>query len=97
MQPSRSPWASPIVLVPKKNRNLWFHIDYLWLKSATHKDVHPLLRVDGIWSSPGKIQYFSSLDLASRYWQVVLDKETQIKSSFSIFKGLYEFIRMPFV
>ena len=96
VQPSASPWASPVVLVSKKDGSLRFCVDYRRLNSITCKDVYPLPRVDDILSALGESQYFLSLDLASGYWQVELDEDARVKSSFTTFKGLYEFTRMPF-
>jgi len=44
--PTKSPWASPIVLVPKKDGSLWFCIDYRKVNEITHKDAYPIPRVD---------------------------------------------------
>ena len=96
VQPSSSPWASPVVLVPKKDGTLRFCIDYRRLNSITRKDVYPLPRVDDILIALGESKYFSSLDLASGYWQIELDKDARKKSAFTTYNGLYEFIRMPF-
>lgn len=64
VQPSSSPWASPVVLVPKKDVSLRFCVDYRRLNAVTRKDVYPLPRVDDILDAA---RYFSSLDLASGY------------------------------
>ena len=96
IRPSASPWASPVVLVPKKDGNLRFCVDYRRLNAITRKDVYPLPRVDDILDALGGACYFSSLDLASGYWQVTLDEDARTKSAFTTFKGLYEFTRMPF-
>ena len=96
IQPSCSPWASPIVLVPKKDGKLRFCVDYRRLNAITTKDVFPLPRVDDILDALGGAKYFSSLDLLSGYWQVQLDEEAVKKSAFITFNGLYEFTRMPF-
>jgi len=74
VQPSSSPWASPVVLVPKKDGTLRFCIDYQRFNSITRKDVYPLPRVDDILTALGDSKYFSSLDLASGYWQIELDE-----------------------
>ena len=96
VQPSSSPWASPVVLVPKKDGTLRFCIDYRRLNAITWKDVYPLPRVDDILIAFGESKYFSSLDLASGYWQIELDEDAKRKSAFTTYNGLFEFIRMPF-
>ncbi len=62
----------------------------------TRKDVYPLPRIDDILDALGGTQYFSTLDLASGYWQVELNDDAKAKSAFTTFKGLYEFTRTPF-
>ena len=96
VQPSSSPWASPVVLVTKKDGTLRFSIDYRQLNTITRKDVYPLPRVDDILIALGESKYFSSLDLASGYWQIELDEDARKKSAFTTYRGLFEFIRMPF-
>ena len=96
VQPSKSPWASPVVLVPKKDGSLRFCVDYRKLNRITRKDVYPLPRVDDIFDTLNGARYFTSLDIASGYWQVELDEQAREKSAFTTYHGLYEFIRMPF-
>ena len=67
VQPSKSPWASPVVLVPKRDGSLRFCVDFQKLNSVARKDVYPLPRVDDIFDTPNGTRYFSSLDLASGY------------------------------
>ena len=57
-QPSISPWASPIVLVRKKDGSLWFCIDYRHLNSVTKADTYPLPRIDDLLDQLGKSKYF---------------------------------------
>ena len=79
VQPSSSPWASPVVLVPKKDGRLRFCVDFRRLNALTTKDVYPLPRVDDILDALGNAKYFSTLDLASGYWQVPLDDDARPK------------------
>ena len=64
---SWSPWASPVVLVPKRDGSLRFCVDYCKLNSITRKDVFPLLRVDDILDTLSGTKFFTSLDLATGY------------------------------
>ena len=96
VQPSISPWASPVVLVPKKDGSQRFCVDYRRLNAITKRDVYPLPRIDDILDMAGSAHYLSTLDLASGYWQVELAPDAREKSAFSTHRGLFEFTRMPF-
>ena len=85
-----------MVLVPKKDGSLRFCVDFRRLNSVTRKDVYPLPRVDDILDTLGNARYFTTLDLASGYWQVPLDEDARPKTAFTTHQGLYEFVRMPF-
>jgi hypothetical protein len=93
---STSSWASPIVVVKKKNGNLRFCIDYRKLNSYTEQDKYPLPLISDIFDSLEGARWFSSLDLASGYWQMEVAEEDKKKTAFISKHGLYEFNRMPF-
>ena len=92
----KSPWASPIVLVAKRDGSTRFCVDYRRLNSITKMDVFPLPRVDESLDLLSESRYFSTLDLSSGYWQVKMDQESVEKTAFTTHSGLYEFLVMPF-
>ena len=93
---STSPWASPVVIVPKKDGSLRFCIDYRKLNNTTVKNCYPLPNIDDIFSSLGQARYFSCLDLKSGYWQIAMHEADKPKTAFVSHQGLYEFNVMPF-
>ena len=82
IEPSDSPWSSPVVLVTKKDGGTRFCVDYRRLNDATVKDAYPLPRIDDTLDMLAGKQWFSILDLASGYWQVSLSQEAKVKSTF---------------
>ena len=93
---SSSPWASPIVLVKKKDGSTRFCVDYRKLNSITRKDAYPLPRIDDTLDTLHGSMWFTTLDLASGYWQVEVEKRNQHRTAFSTPNGLFEFKVMPF-
>jgi hypothetical protein len=93
---SNSPWASPVVLVRKKDGEWRFCVDYRRLNSITTKDVYPLPRIDDALSRLEGSRYFSILDMQAGYWQVEVDEQDRAKTAFITADGLYEFRVMPF-
>ena len=96
IRPSNSPWSSPIVLVRKRDGSWRFCVDFRKLNSVTHKDAYPLPWIDETLESLGGSIYFTTLDLASGYWQVELQEADKEKTAFSTPNGHYEFNVMPF-
>ena len=96
IEASDSPWSSPVVLVMKKDGGTRFCIDYRQLNDATIKDTYPLPRIDDTLDMLAGKQWFSTLDLASGYWQVSLSQEARVKTAFATHSGLFQFRVMPF-
>lgn len=96
IKPSSSPWSSPIVLVRKKDGSIRFCVDYRQLNQVTRKDSYPLPRVEEALASLKKARWYSTLDLASGYWQVKMHQKDMDKTAFTTPMGLFEFQRMPF-
>ena len=70
IQRSTSPWASPVVLVRKKDGSLQFCIDLRKLNNQTVKDAQSLPRIEDSLNCLDEATIFTSLDLQSGYWQV---------------------------
>ena len=96
IQPSLSPWASPVVVVDKKDHTQRFCVDYRRLNAVTKPDKYPLPRVETLLESFREANWFSGLDLASGYWQVEMSRNDKEKTAFVVEGGLYEFNVMPF-
>ena len=96
IQPSNSPWASPIVLVRKKNGSMRMCVDYRKLNAVTRKDAYPIPRIDNTLDTLSGSKWFSTLDLISGYWQVEVNKEDREKTAFCTHEELFEFKVMPF-
>ena len=96
IQPSSSPLASPVVLAKRKDGLLRFCVDYRMLSAVTRKDAYALPRIDGTLDELAGSKWFSTLDLASGYWQVGMHPDDGEKTAFCTTDGLFEFNIMPF-
>jgi len=101
IEPSQSPWASPCFLVPKKGGNgklaaKRLVIDYRGLHLITKKNSYPLPRIDDIINRLRSSKYFTTLDLASGFYQIEMEEESIKKTAFISREGLYKFNVLPF-
>ncbi|KZS07756.1 Uncharacterized protein APZ42_028454 [Daphnia magna] len=69
IEPSSGPWASPVVLVKKKDGSWRFCVDYRKLNAVTTRDVYPLPRIEDALSRLKGTRYFSIMDMQAGYWQ----------------------------
>ncbi|XP_076843062.1 uncharacterized protein LOC143487779 [Brachyhypopomus gauderio] len=96
LRESSSPWASPAVIVVKKDGTVRFCCDYRRLNLVTCKDAYPLPRVEESLDALGNAQLFSTLDLTAGYFQVAVCEEDREKTAVTTPFGLFEWCRMPF-
>ena len=88
IEPANGEWSSPVVLVRKKGQSWRFCVDYRRLNAVTLQNAYPLSYIDESLDALAGSKYFSTLDLTSGYWQVLLNKDAQEKSAFATRSGL---------
>ncbi|XGW13215.1 hypothetical protein V3C99_013667, partial [Haemonchus contortus] len=93
---SSSEWASPVVLVRKKDGTLRVCIDYRELNKVIRQDSYPLPKIDTVLQCLAGKKVFSTMDLASGYWQIRLSEDAKRKSAFTTSEGLFQFTVLPF-
>eukprot|EP00794_Sanderia_malayensis_P003906 gene3906-biopygen3342 len=96
IQPSASPWSSPVVLIEKPNGEYRFCVDYRRLNAVTKKDAYPLPRIDETLDALGNAKVFTTIDLQSGFWQIPMKQEDREKTAFATHNGHYSFNVMPF-
>ena len=94
IQPSASEWAAAPVIVKKKDGKYRYCIDYRDLNQATRRDSYPLPLIEECLDALAENRYFSTLDMASGYWQVVIDPRDRYKTAFITKYGLFEHVRL---
>jgi len=95
--PSTSEWCAPIVLVTKSDGSKRMCIDYRRLNAVTEKRVAAIPRLDDTFDALASSSIFSTLDLASGYWQVPMNAESESKTAFiTPDNKVYQWKVMPF-
>ncbi|XP_025752898.1 uncharacterized protein LOC112841852 [Oreochromis niloticus] len=92
---SESPFASPIVVVKKKNGQIRLCVDYRKLNNQTIKDAYALPNIEEAFTALSGSKWFSVMDLKSGYYQVEVEEEDKHKTAFVTPMGFWEFNRMP--
>ena len=89
IEPSSSEWASPIVLVNKKDGTLRLCIDYRRLNAESQMDAYPMPRIDDLIDRLGKAMFLTTLDLTRGYWQVPMASTSRHLTAFTTPFGLF--------
>ena len=109
---SMSPWASPIVVVPKKSQpgeppKKRLCIDFRKINDLQQKVITegkskgclsliPLPKIDEMYAKLKGAKFFSTIDLRSGYYHIALGKDLRAKTAFVLPFGKYKFLQVPF-
>ena len=96
IRPSKKPWASPALLVGKKDGGEHLCIDYSRLNAVTKLDLFHLPRIVELIDKLGLATHISTLDLERGYHQLIVHNDSVCKTAFITQHGKWEYVRMPF-
>ena len=97
IEPSRSPWSSPVVIAKKKDGAPRFCINFKKINDISRKDAYPLPFINAILDKLRRAKYISSIDLKQGYWQIPLTEDSKPITAFTVpGRGLFQFKVMPF-
>jgi len=96
IEPSCSPWASPVCLVKKKEGTFRFCVDYRRVNFVSKRDAFPIPDIHDALDHLRGAKYFATFDLLSGYWQLGMTERAKKRSAFCTRRGLFQFARMPF-
>nr|WP_253308879.1 reverse transcriptase family protein [Rickettsia endosymbiont of Ceutorhynchus assimilis] len=97
IEPSKSPWSTPICLARKKDNSYRVCLDFRMLNKVTKKDSYPIPYISSILDNLRNARYLSSIDIKSAFWQVPLSENSREFTAFTVpGRGLFQFCRMPF-
>ena len=96
IKPSNSPWASPVIVVPKADGSKRMCVDYRRLNSKVIKDGYPLPRIEDCLNTLKDAQYLSIIDLKDAFHHIPLDELSKPLSAFVTRDGLFEWNVMTF-
>ena len=96
-QPSKSPYASQVVIVHKKSGEIRLCVDFQKLNAISIRDSFLLPRIEEALQAVQAAVWFTSFDLVQGYLQMAMEEADIPKTAFRVgSSGLFEFTRMPF-
>nr|XP_037272753.1 uncharacterized protein LOC119164637 [Rhipicephalus microplus] len=91
-----SPYAHPLVCVPKKDGSVRLCVDFRALNAGTVADAYPMALQQELIMSVGKAKYITLLDLRRGYWQVPLESSSRLLTAFACHREQFAWMVMPF-
>ena len=96
IEPTNSPYASPVVMVRKSDGTYRFCCDFRKLNNITVFDAEPIGNPDEIFAKMARGKFFTKIDLSKGYWQIKMKESSKPLTAFVTSEGLFAFKRMPF-
>jgi hypothetical protein len=96
VEPCSSAYASPIVMIPKKDSTIRVCIDYRKLNRVTVFDPEPMPNPEDLFAELSKSKVFSKFDLTKGYYQIPVSEHDRDKTAFVTWDTQYRFLTMPF-
>ena len=96
ISPSKSPYNSPLVVVPKKDGSLRLCVDFRGLNKKIIADRFPLPVMSEVLQNLANSDTFTTLDCMAGFWQIALDENSKEKTAFSTREGHFHFNVLPF-
>ena len=95
VRPSKSPYASPAFLVPKRDGGFRLVVDYTKVNSKVLFDSNPMPTIEHALDQFGGAVVFSVVDLNSAYYQIPLSENSRRITAFCTPFALFEFNKLP--
>lgn len=97
IEPSKSEWSSPVIMIKKPNGTYRFCLDLRKVNSVAKKDAYPLPHMNVILSKLRKARFISTIDMSQAFLQIPLDEKSREITAFTVpGKGLFHFKRLPY-
>jgi len=96
VEPSTSPWCSPVLLIPEGNGEYRWVVDLREVNKTAKSDAYRSYKVSDVTDQLRDARFLSSVDLKSAYFQIPLEKSSREKTAFMVpGRGLFHFRRLP--